>query len=163
YRWNDQLYVSDWPERCGNIGIVKNHGANMTPFIFNRLLDEAKYSLSERDGCLYMGEIKIILFHFYGFKYFNRHEFELCCYTDIYNQTEIKKIYLPYMKDSVEMIDKIRKIERGFYTEKPVDRNSIRNYYYLDVKNRSSRFKGKNLRKKEIYCIKCEADDNMNS
>lgn len=30
--WNDQLYVTDWPERFNNIGVVKNPGINLTPF-----------------------------------------------------------------------------------------------------------------------------------
>lgn len=163
YRWNDQLYVSDWPQRFENIEVIKNHGVNMTPFIFNRLLNEAEYSLSEKDGCLYMGEVRITLFHFYGFNYLNRHEFELCCYTDIYDQAEINKIYLPYIKGSVEMIDEIGKIDRGFYTEEPADRKNIRNYYYLDVGNCSSRSKTENMRKKGIHSIKRKALDYMNS
>lgn len=158
HRWNDQLYVSDWPERFGSIGIIKNHGVNMTPFIFNRLLNETKCILQEKDGSLYMGEVKITLFHFYGFKYFNKQEFELCYYTDIHSQTEINHVYLPYIKNSVKIIDSIRKFDKGFYMEHPADQRSIRNYYYFGIADHSNGMKEKSLRKKSIYNLDGETD-----
>lgn len=139
YRWNDQLYVSDWPERFSNIGIIKNYGVNMTPFIFNRLLNETSSTLHKENGSLYMGSTKIILFHYYGFALYNKHEFELCAYTDIQSQSEIDLIYLPYMKDSVRAIDKIAAIDKSFYTERKADIKSIRNYYYLGSRGHSGR------------------------
>lgn len=161
YRWNDQLYVSDWPERFGCIGIIKNPGVNMTPFIFNRLSDEAKCTLFEKDGCLYMGDVKITLFHFYGFSYFNRCEFELCSYTDIYSQSEINQIYLPYIKDCVRMIDKIREIDKSYYAEKPIGQINIRNYYYLDLPEQKIKYKGKSSKKKSIYSINNKTNNQM--
>jgi len=149
YRWNDQLYVSDWPQRFENIGIIKNPGVNMTPFIFNRLLDEDKCVLSVRDGCQWMGNVKITLFHFYGFTYFNRHEFELCYYTDIHDQLEKNEIYLPYIKDCIKIMDRISKIDKSYYSEKPLTEYGIRNYYYIDTPEESKEHAGKIPRRKK--------------
>lgn len=161
YRWNDQLYVSDWPERFGNIGIIKNHGVNMTPFIFNRLLNETNCSLQKEDGCLYMGEVKITLFHFYGLSHFNNNEYELCSYTDIYDQSEIDLIYHPYIEDSVKMIDRIREIDKLFYVERPADKRSIRNYYYRGITGHSNRIKGKGPRRISSNSLITRADSQM--
>ncbi len=163
YRWNDQLYVSDWPQRFGNIGIIKNPGVNMTPFIFNRLLEEDKSTLSEKTGCLYMGDIKIVLFHFYGFNYFNRNEFELCGYTDIYNQAEIKQIYIPYIKDSIRAIEKIRGIEKEYCEEQPVVRAKLRNYFYLDLPGQKNQNNGKGLKGRITFSINGNIGNRMKS
>jgi hypothetical protein len=131
YRWNDQLYVSDWDSRFNNIGIVKKPGINLTPFIMNRLIDEWDSALTRKEGQLYIGQSRIVLFHFYGFKYFNDKEFDLCSYTDIYYKPEIQYIYLPYIKEAVYINSKLRAIDKSFYYTQSTEGSFIKNYYRL--------------------------------
>lgn len=132
YRWNDQLYVSDWKEKFMNIGVAENKGINLTPFVLNRLQDEEGLEVTKTNGLLYIGDINIVLFHYYGFIYFNEKEFELCAYTDISNAAEIEHIYLPYMKESVKAVRQINKIEKCFYKAVHTKGRHFRNYYFLD-------------------------------
>ncbi|HYF82771.1 MAG TPA: hypothetical protein VEB00_07065 [Clostridia bacterium] len=131
YRWNDQLYVSDWDSRFTNTGIVKSPGINLTPFIFNRLIEEWNCVLTGEEGQLYIGENRIVLFHFYGFKYFNEKEFDLCGYTNIYYKPQIQYIYLPYIKEAVYINGKLSAIDKSFCCTQPTEGNYIKNYYRL--------------------------------
>lgn len=131
YRWNDQLYVSDWDRRFENIGIVKNPGINLTPFIFNRLVEEWNSVLTRNEGQLYIGQNRIVLYHFYGFMYFNDKEFDLCQYTNIYYKPQIQYVYLPYIKEAVYINRKLRALDKSFSFTYPVDRSYVNNYYHL--------------------------------
>ncbi len=131
YRWNDQLYVSDWDKRFTNIGIVKNPGINLTPFIFNRLIEEWNGVLNRKDGQLYIGDNIIVLYHFYGFINFNDREFDLCRYTNIYHRPQIQHIYLPYIKEAVNINNKLIALDKDFCITHPVEGIYINNYYKL--------------------------------
>lgn len=131
YRWNDQLYVSDWNSRFDNIGIVKNPGINLTPFIFNRLIEEWESELAEKEGQLYIGQNKIVLYHFYGFICFNDKEFDLCQYTNIYYEPQIQNIYLPYIKEAVYINKKLGALDKSFYCTHQLAGSYINNYYRL--------------------------------
>lgn len=131
YRWNDQLYVSDWASRFNNIGIVKNPGINLTPFVMNRLLEEWNSTLTGKEGQLYIGRDRIVLYHFYGFKYFNEKEFDLCYYTDIYDKSQIQYIYLPYIKEAVYINKKLRAMNKDFCYKQSTEGSFVKNYYRL--------------------------------
>jgi hypothetical protein len=131
HRWNDQLYVSDWDKKFTNIGIVNSPGINLTPFIFNRLIEEWNCVLTREEGQLYIGENRIVLFHFYGFKYFNKKEFDLCAYTNIYYKPQIQYIYLPYIKEAVNINRKLSAMDKGFCHSQSTEGNYIKNYYQL--------------------------------
>ncbi|MGE5631233.1 MAG: glycosyltransferase [Caulobacteraceae bacterium] len=133
YRWNDQLYVSDWKGRFDNVGVVKNPGINLTPFIFNRILEEEGGVLKTRDRDIYFNDYKIVLFHFYGFKCFNNKEFELCYYTDIYHKPEIDIIYVPYMKEALRAIREIAKTNKSRSLKYDEKYDYIRNHYRLSA------------------------------
>ncbi|MHB1394672.1 MAG: hypothetical protein ACYCYE_16730 [Clostridia bacterium] len=131
YRWNDQLYVSDWDSRFNNIGIVKNPGINLTPFVMNRLIEEWDSELTRKEGLLYIGQNRIVIFHFYGFSYFNDKEFDLCQYTNIYYKPQIQYIYLPYIKEAVYINKKLRTLDKDFCCTHPVEGSYVNNYYQL--------------------------------
>lgn len=131
YRWNDQLYVSDWNRRFHNVGIVNNPGINLTPFIMNRLIEEENCVLNEDGGQLYIGQNRIVLYHYYGFHYFNDKEFDLCQYTNIYYKPQIKRIYLPYIRKAIFINKKLKALNKKFCFTHPVKGSFVKNYYQL--------------------------------
>ncbi len=130
-RWNDQLYVSDWSERFANVGTVQGWGINLTPFMMKRLIEEQISDVVNRGGKLYIGDTEIVLFHYYGFSYYNQHEFELCSYTDIISKNAKSLLYLPYIKDAIIKLRLLARIDSSYKKEKRVSKGKLRNYFIL--------------------------------
>ena len=73
-RWSDQMYVNDWVTRFHNVGVARNLGINANLFI------SSQNTVTREDDNLYINGDKLILFHYYGFKYFDGNEFDLCAH-----------------------------------------------------------------------------------
>ncbi|HRU42648.1 MAG TPA: hypothetical protein P5021_11735, partial [Candidatus Diapherotrites archaeon] len=87
--WSDQMYVNDWPKRFKGVTVIKNPGINMTPFILWRLTVEEKRHADAR---------RLVLFHYYGFRYAGTDDYELCTYKDWgFPEAVVRSIYMPYM------------------------------------------------------------------
>jgi hypothetical protein len=123
--WSDQVYVNDWPERFSNVGVIKNMGVNVTPYIIGGC------EVDMHNGEIYINQEKLILYHYYGFKYFDGNEFELCGYMMSFHDNVIKWLYIPYMKASKCVMESIESVYNGFYKSKSIGCNFLRNYFNL--------------------------------
>lgn len=87
--WSDQMYVNDWPKRFKGVAVIKNPGINMTPFILWRFtIDEKKKADARR----------LVLFHYYGFRYAGINDYELCTYKDWgFSKDVVQNVYMPYI------------------------------------------------------------------
>lgn len=113
-RWADQKYLDKIPELFPNVCIVKNLGINMTPFILYRFNYEQQQYLEVRNGELYVNNIKLVLFHYYGFRYFDGITFDLCSYWMKFTESTIELLYKPYMESCKAVIDRIEAIKTGY-------------------------------------------------
>ena len=96
--WSDQMYFNDWLKRFKGIKVIKASGINMTPFILWRLTVEGKSNVITKSEGIYAGNERLILFHYYGFKYKSRNEYDICSYKDWkFSESIIQDIYMPYI------------------------------------------------------------------
>jgi len=113
-RWADQKYLDKIPELFLNVCIVKNLGINMTPFILYRFNFEQQKYLEVRDNELYVNNIKLVLFHYYGFRYFDDSTYDLCSYWMKFTSSTIKLLYKPYIESCRAVIEEIEVIKTGY-------------------------------------------------
>lgn len=131
--WSDQMYVNDWPCRFRNVGVIKDRGINMTPFILKRLLNESPSTVTVEKGFIFVNDISLTLFHYYGFRYFNENEFDLCAYKNWgFPKEAIKHIYMKYADMCTEAIRQIKDADGSFHKLKSPDRNKC-GYYYSET------------------------------
>ncbi|MDP4181195.1 MAG: hypothetical protein Q8942_08905 [Bacillota bacterium] len=125
--WSDQVYVNDWLNRFENVGVIKNMGVNVTPYI----IGGSKVDM--HDGSIYIDNEELVFFHYYGFKYLDGNEFDLCGYKMNLSDDVIKWLYFPYIHASKEMMELIRGIDNNFYDIKEKGNYFIRNYFNLEI------------------------------
>lgn len=135
-RWADQKYADDWTERFKGVGIMDSTGVNMTPFILYTLIEDRKLKLSEKKGGVYAGNERITLFHYYGFKYHNSHEFDLCSYDMDFHDEAIRLVYLPYINEIKTAVEMIRNRTNVPLENKGFERGFICNYYNSELNKR---------------------------
>ncbi len=125
--WSDQLYVNDWLERFNNVGVIQNMGINVNPYIMIG-------NQATKDGNnIYINGEKLILFHHYGFRYYDGNEFDLCSYMLSFSDDVLKWIYLPYIRACNEIMDQICKVNQYFYPLSKPKGQLIRNYFNLEA------------------------------
>lgn len=128
-KWADQPYANDWVDRFNGVHVLQNIGVNLNPYICRSC------KITEGNDGLYANGDKIIFYHFYGFKYFDGNEFDLCGHINPLYDSTLKLVYKPYIDSCIKVIAEIRKIDCSFYTPiKPKDK-FIRNYYNLSYNN----------------------------
>lgn len=132
--WSDQVYVNDWPKRFNRVGVIKNIGVNVTPYIMENC--QVTRDSSKK---IYVNGKKLIFYHSYGFKYYDGNEFDLCYYQtiDIADKV-IEWVYLPYIHAAKGVVEKIQKVDSNFYNGGPPKDNLITNYFNLKLKNDST-------------------------
>lgn len=130
--WSDQVYVNDWTDRFNNVGVAENLGINVTPFILLYTRTELGYIVTLNDNNIYINDRKLILFHYYGFKYFDGNVFDLCGYEMEFTDEVIEWIYLPYILECNEVMEQIAQINKDFYLKKSIKDIFIMNYFNLD-------------------------------
>ena len=139
--WNDQLYVTDWPQRFNNIGVVKNPGINLTPFItFYRNYHDKGWLINKRGDGYYLHDSKITLYHYMAVKYINADEFDLCRYVMDFNEEQIKHMYLAYLKSCRNVMEQIKLIDEGQYYSRNTKGRFIRNYFNLSINETKPKF-----------------------
>ncbi|MDD4504663.1 MAG: hypothetical protein PHS15_07530 [Clostridiaceae bacterium] len=107
--WSDQMYVNDWPQRFKGIKVIKNPGVNMTPFILWRLTVEENSHVVTRSDGIYVNNSRLILFHYYGFRYKSRNEYDLCSYKDWgFSKAVIQNIYVPYINACEAVVQQLK-------------------------------------------------------
>ena len=127
--WSDQLYVNDWPNRFKNVGVIKNIGVNVGPYIIRGCKVDKK-----KDG-IYVDDQKLIFYHSYGFRYYDGNEFDLCSYIMTLSDDVISWIYLPYVENCNEIMEEIKTKDKAFYdsqVQRP-KKQFVRNYFNLSV------------------------------
>ncbi len=125
-RWSDQMYVIDWITRFKNVGVAGNIGINANPFIISHR------TVTAADDHIYINEDRLILFHYYGFKYFNRNEFDLCAHGHHPTDQVIQRIFVPYIQACNEVMDFISCIDKDFYNKQTTIGKYIKNYFNLE-------------------------------
>jgi hypothetical protein len=109
-RWADQKYLDNIPELFQNICVVKSLGINMTPFILYRLNFEQEKYLEINEDEILINNTKLILYHYYGFKYLYDSTYDLCTYWMKFTRNSIEYLYVPYIKACRAAIDEIEAI-----------------------------------------------------
>ena len=124
-RWSDQMYVNDWVTRFDNVGVAGNLGINAN------LYTSSQNTVTKEDDNLYINGDKLILFHYYGFKYFNGNEFDLCAHGHLPTNQIIQWIFVPYIQACNEVMDIISRIDKDFYYKQTPNGRIIKNYFNL--------------------------------
>lgn len=131
--WSDQLYVNDWLRRFNNVGVIKNIGVNIGPYII-----QGCNVTKSRSGSIYVNDTKLIFYHSYGFRYYDGNEFDLCSYIMAFSDDVIRWIYLPYIQACNEVVAEIRKIDSDFYPPVRPKSEFIRNYYNVQANSKKT-------------------------
>lgn len=128
--WNDQLYVTDWPQRFRNVGVLSNIGINLTPFItYYRCNLEKGWLINRKGDEFFIQDNKVVLYHFMALKYINNNEYDLCNYVMDFNDDTVKHIYIQYMKECNKAIEQIRAVDESFSRPASTKGRLIRNYF----------------------------------
>jgi len=92
-RFADQKYLDEWPARFKNVFVIKNKGANLAPW------NISNYSVSIRQGKVFIDEQPLVFFHFHGLKrFFSRcYIMGLGIYRVKITETMRRYIYKPYL------------------------------------------------------------------
>ena len=113
-RWADQKYLDKIPELFQNVCIIKGLGINMTPFILYRLNFEQEKYLEINQDEIFINNTKLVLYHYYGFKYFDDSTYDLCSYWMKFTRNTVEHLYLPYIKVCKTAIDEIEAVEANY-------------------------------------------------
>ncbi|MGE5559000.1 MAG: hypothetical protein ACM3WV_10375 [Bacillota bacterium] len=124
--WSDQVYVNDWPSRFENVGVMRNIGVNATPYIIQGC------SVAKKGGSIYVDGQRLVNYHYYGFRYCNRNEYDLCYYNNELSDDAIKWLYLPYIYACRDVMEQFKLWERGLYREAEKKYLYIGNYFHLE-------------------------------
>ncbi len=132
-KWSDQRYAVDWPVRYKNVGIVQNLGVNLTPFILYRFQQEGKCLVHRMEDGVYTDDTKIIFFHYYGFKYYDGNEFDLCRHWAKFSDDTLSILYLDYIYSVNEAMEAIRRVFPDYYKNSFLKGKYVSNYFNLDL------------------------------
>lgn len=109
--WSDQMYLNDCLHKFHGIKVIKNSGINMTPFILWRFTGDERKGVEIKSGGIYVGNIKLVLFHYYGFKYNGSKDYELCSYKNWgFSEEAVRNIYMPYIDAYEASLQQLSKI-----------------------------------------------------
>lgn len=125
--YGDQKYTVGWTERFRKVGVVKNMGINATAWYAHASV------LYEKNGSMYINDTPIVFYHYNGFIFYNKNEYDLCIFINLPKKlTDL--IYVPYLKKLQEAIGKVDKMDGSFYPKTVVSRESqfVKNYYRLE-------------------------------
>lgn len=125
--WSDQLYVNDWLKRFLNVGVIANLGVNVGPCIIKEC------TVTKTKDSIFVNGKKIIFYHYYGFRYYDGNEFDLCSYIMTFSEEVIKWIYLPHVAACTMVMTEIERAFPGYYPAARPRHNFIRNYYNLEL------------------------------
>lgn len=125
--WSDQVYINDWLDRFPSVGVIKNIGINLNPYIVQGC------TVSNVDENIYIDGQKLVFYHSYAFKYYDGNEFDLCSFKLYLSDDVIRWIYLPYIYACKDTIQQINRLKNNFYIERKPIKENIKNYYNLKL------------------------------
>lgn len=131
-RWADQKYLDDFPQRFNSVGIINNRGINLTPFIVYRINTEQGKSVIKKTDGFYIDDTRIILYHYYGFRFYDHNEYDLSCYWMMFDEETINLIYVPYIKECQEAVQTINTYHNLSFQPESLGENQVINYFNLD-------------------------------
>lgn len=130
-RWADQKYLDEFPQKFKGVGVINNIGINLTPFILYRVnTEQGKVVVKKNDG-LYIDGMRIILYHYYGFRFYDYNEYDLSCYWMMFDEETIELIYIPYIKECQKAVRDIQDSGTLQFQLKGIGENQVINYYNL--------------------------------
>jgi hypothetical protein len=130
-RWADQKYLDQIPELYENICVVKSLGINMTPFTLYRLNFEQQKYFGLKDNKLFINNIKLVLFHYYGFRYYDENNIDLCSYWMKFSSNSIAYLYIPYIKACKAAMKEIELIKKDYNPLLNKKAKRMNNYFDL--------------------------------
>lgn len=136
--WADQMYACNWPETFNSVCVVKHKGINANPFILYRYTTEQGMKIIKKGSKVFIDDEEVVLFHFYGFDYYNSSEFDLCHYGSFLSDDTLECIYKAYVESVNIACKAINAVSTDFYKERELKGHSIKNYFNLPVNMESS-------------------------
>ena len=123
-KWSDQMYLNHWGKRFKEVRVIKNIGINTTAW--NVQGCKARKIGNE----IYLDNTKLIFYHYSGFHYYNKNEYDLCCYIGIPEDVKTH-IYIPYVENYRDTIEFIDSYDKTIYREKSMEEVTLFNYYNI--------------------------------
>ena len=104
----DQKYLDDWPERFPGTHVLVHKGGGLAPW------NITQYSLSRRDGQVFVDEDPLVFFHYHRVSLRKRggHAWEPPGYP--ISEHDRKLVYDPYLVELDSALELIRSVEPGF-------------------------------------------------
>lgn len=121
-KWSDQMYLNHWDKRFKGVRVIKNIGINATAW------NVQGCKARKIDNEIYLDDTKLIFYHYSGFRYYNKNEFDLCCYIVIPEDVKTH-IYMPYVENYRHTIEFIDSYDKTMYKEKSMEGVTLFNYY----------------------------------
>ncbi len=90
--FGDQRYVESWPDQFPGVHVVRSYGVNTA------LWNIQNYTVTQRDGKIYLNDDLLIFYHFSGLTIISSNEFNLNWYYHIDDPIMLNHIYLPYIR-----------------------------------------------------------------
>ncbi|HYF84000.1 MAG TPA: glycosyltransferase [Clostridia bacterium] len=123
-KWSDQMYVNDWEERFIRVRVIENIGINATPWNIQGCV------INKVDNDIYLDGEKLVFYHYNGFSYFNKKEFDLCYYIEL-PEAAVSEIYKPYIAEWQRTLELLDSYDKTIYKEKSISTINIQNYYCI--------------------------------
>ena len=125
-RWGDQKYMNNWLEMFDSVVVAKSLGINTAAWYLKY------YNFSLKNNNVYIGNDRLILFHFTSFFILNDREFTFWKWNNLKIINRVKKIiYLSYIKTIKRAINMLKPVvgdmEKFYITD--IDKNSVANYF----------------------------------
>jgi hypothetical protein len=94
-RFADQKYLDDWPTRFQNVVILQHKGANLAAW------NIANYTLTLRDGTIFVDDQPLIFFHFHAFKQLAGwiYDTQLAKFKVVPSKVVARNIFAPYVRE----------------------------------------------------------------
>jgi hypothetical protein len=124
--YGDQRYVEHWETMFGDVHVVQSKGANVA--VWN--IDDYLISLS--NGELYIGNDKLIFYHFSHFSIYDKKSFDLTNFHRLSDQV-VELVYTPYIiliSQAIQTVQRVYPEFTGGYSLH--NRRSGRHFYQLN-------------------------------
>lgn len=124
-KFSDQMHLNQISERLSWVKVIKNIGINVTAWNIQGCRVEKK------DDGIYIDGVKLIFYHFSGFKCINPNEFELCIYIDLPEDVR-RLIYIPYVNKYRKMISFVNQFDSNHFKGFNKEGYTLTNHYIVD-------------------------------
>ena len=134
-RMGDQKYLDDWPDRYAGVHVLRNIGAGVAPWNFE------KYVIEKKNGQVFVDGVPLVFYHFHQFRILVGERFFYMPNLYTVEKDVPMEIYQPYVAAIRESVEQVRNVapefKHGIDSYLPVfARNVARNYFPTALKNK---------------------------